>query len=168
MPRVRPHLRPFTVDDALATSEVFNQAIAQTAAAFYTPAQLKAWNPGVSDLDQWAARRAAVWTVVAEVDGQVAGFSDLTSEGVMDMLFVHPEHGSRGVASTLVGAVLDEARRRGLPRVRTRASRAARPVLEHLGFTVERDNTDNRVRGEVVPNTDMHIDLQEPGFDYCD
>ena len=75
------------------------------------------------------------------------------------MLFVHPDASRRGVARALVTAVLNEARRRGLNRVTTRASRAARPAFQRFGFVVDRENLDNTVRGVTVPNVDMHIDL---------
>ena len=61
-------------------------------------------------------------------------------------------------------AVLGEARRRGLTRVVTHASRTARPAFERLGFVVDRENPDNTTRGVRVPNFDMHLDLPaEPG-----
>lgn len=153
-------LRPYAPDDAAATLDVFRAAVTGTAAAHYTPEQIRAWCPADVDADAWAARRAAAWTVVA-VDGagRVLGFADLTADGVLDMLFVHPEAGGRGASRLLVGAVLAEARRRGLPRVDVRASRSARPVLEALGFTVDGEDPGNTVRGVVVPNTRMHAGL---------
>ena len=88
----------------------------------------------------------------------------LTDDGVLDMLFVHPDAGGQGVARMLVEAVLGEARRRGLARVSTHASRTARPAFERLGFVVDRENVDNTTRGVRVPNFDMHLDLPaEPG-----
>lgn len=64
-------------------------------------------------------RRTAAWTVVAEADGKVVGFSDLTSDGVLDMLFVHPDFGNHGVGRQLVESVLTGARQRGLSAVAT-------------------------------------------------
>jgi len=96
---------------------------------------------------------------VAEVDGHVVGFSDLTEGGEVDMLFVHPDAGGRGVVQALLTRVLAEARRRGVDRVTTRASRVARPVFERLGFTVAEANDANMIRGVVVPNYVMVVDL---------
>lgn len=152
-------LRRYEEHDAAATAEAFQEAIRVTAAKHYSPAQVDAWAGGVIDLVAWSARRAAAWTVVAEADGDVVGFSDLTSDGELDMLFVHPVAAGRGFARLLVEAVLGEARQRGLRTVGTRASRAARPAFERLGFVVDAENTENRVRGVRVPNYDMHVDL---------
>lgn len=52
-------------------------------------------------------------------------------------------------------------RRNGVPQVTTYASRAARAVFERLGFVVDRENSENQVRGVLVPNCEMHNDLTE-------
>lgn len=104
-------------------------------------------------------RNQSLSSVVAVQGERVVGFSDLTDDGVLDMLFVHPDVGGQGVARLLVGAVPAEARRRGVSRVVTHASRTARAAFERLGFVVDRENAENWTRGVRVPNYDMHLDL---------
>lgn len=156
-------LRRYRPDDAAATWRVFYDAVHRTAAADYSPEQIAAWAPDDADLDAWRARRAASWTIVAVVDGRVAGFSDLTDDAVLDMLFVHPDAARRGVARALVDAVVAEARHRGVARLTVRASRTARPAFERFGFVVDAERPDNEVRGIVVPNFAMHLDLPPTG-----
>lgn len=152
-----PVLRPYrSPDDAAVTLATYRTAVRVTAGRFYEPQQIAAWlGPDDVDVDAWDARRGAAWTVVAEVDGRVVGFSDLLPDGLVDMLFVHPHAGRRGVARALLDAVEREARARGVTELRTFASRAARPVLERHGFTVVVDRVDNTARGVVVPNYEM-------------
>ncbi|HBY24217.1 MAG TPA: GNAT family N-acetyltransferase [Propionibacteriaceae bacterium] len=157
-----PVLRRYQPADAGATRNVFEAAIRGTAARFYAPEQIDAWCPTTHDPQAWAAARARAWTIVAELDGHLVGFSDLRDDGELDMLFVAPEAGGRGVARALVAEVLAEARRRQLTKVTTRASRAARPAFERFGFVVDRPNENNIVRGVAVPNFEMHIDLPRP------
>lgn len=159
--RVVPVLRRYrSPDDAAVTCEVFEAAVRGTASAFYSPEQIAAWlGPDARDLGAWDARRRGAFTLVAEVDGAVVGFSDLRDDGLVDMLFVHPAAGRSGVARALLTAVLAEARARGVPELRTFASRSAQPVLARLGFTVAVDRTDNTVRGVVVPNAEMRLRL---------
>jgi putative acetyltransferase len=155
--RLHPEIRPYrSPDDAAATYVVARTAIRRTAGAFYEPDQIAAWlGPARLDLTEWDDRRRAASTRVAEVDGIVVGFSDLWPDGLVDMLFVDPRAGGRGVARALLTEITHDARARGIPELRTLASRSARPVFERLGFTVVADRPDNTVRGVVVPNTGM-------------
>lgn len=164
MTTAAPVLRPYrSPDDASATLATCRRAIGVSAAEVYTPEQVAAWlGPDDVDLAAWDARRRAAWAVVAEVDGALVGFADLLPEGLVDMLFVHPVAGGRGVARALLTAVEAEARARGLTGLRTYASRRARPVFERLGWGVTVDRQDNTVRGVVVPNVEMRRDLTEP------
>lgn len=152
-------IRRFESADAQPTRRVFESAIRGTASSYYTRQQIEAWCPAEYDEGAWAQARGRAWTVVAEVGGEVVGFSDLSDDGELDMLFVDPSVGGRGVARQLVGAVLAQARACGVARVTTRASRAAQPAFERFGFVVDRVEKDNVVRGVVVPRARMHIDL---------
>src|SRR3954452_24801180 len=109
--RVPPELRAYrSPEDVETTFGVFQAAIRQTAAAVYRPDQVEAWaGPARADLSGWDVRRQRASTVVAVVDGTVVGFTDLLPDGLVDMLFVHPGAGGRGVARALLTAVELEA-----------------------------------------------------------
>ena len=155
----RVGLRRYQDADASATWQVFHAAVRRTARARYSAAQVAAWAPDEVDADRWAHRRAAAWTLVALDGERVVGFADLTEQGELDMLFVHPDHARRGFATRLVAAVVAEAGRRRLPRVEVRASRVLQPLLERLGFVLDEDVPVNHVRGQVLANARLHLDL---------
>ena len=163
-PGVGVGVRSYATQDAVATYEVFRAAVRRTALARYSPAQVRAWAPDEVDMERWAARRAAAWTIVAvERDhDRVIAFADLTDAGEMDMLFVHPDHARAGIAATLVARVVEQATRRGLNSVEVHASKVLQPLLTRLGFTTEQDHVDNHRRGQVLVNATMHLDLQQP------
>lgn len=155
-------IRRYRDTDARATRSVFERAVRVTAAAHYTAEQLAAWvpdDPVGAVLDDWTARRAAVTTWVAELDGSVVGFTDLDVEtGYLDMLFVDPDAGRRGIGSALISQVLDEARAVGLREVTVQASRTAQPVFVRHGFVVVREQRVER-RGVLIENAVMRIPL---------
>jgi putative acetyltransferase len=132
-------IRPYVDGDAAATLDVYLRAVRGTASRDYTPEQIAAWAPDDLDPERWAARRAAASTVVAVEGERVIGFADLLDEGHIDMTFVAPEFGGRGVASALLAAVVDTARSRGLRRLTVRASITARPFFERHGFALDEE-----------------------------
>ncbi|MBD8104073.1 GNAT family N-acetyltransferase [Plantibacter sp. CFBP 8775] len=158
-------IRRYRDTDARATRSIFERAVRVTAAAHYTAEQLAAWVPDDSlsaALDDWAARRAAVTTWVAEFDDAVLGFTDLDVDiGYLDMLFVDPDAGRHGVGSALIRQVLDEARVVGLREVTVQASRTAQPVFARHGFVVVREQRVER-RGVLIENAVMRIPLDAP------
>ncbi|WP_165554225.1 GNAT family N-acetyltransferase [Kribbella capetownensis] len=152
-------VRGYGPEDAEGTWEAYFRAIRDTASKDYSPEQVAAWAPETVDLVQWNERRSAAHTFVATIEGRVAGFSDVTDDGLLDMLFVHSDAGGSGVARALVGAVVAKARELGLAQLRTHASRTAMPAFKRFGFEVERANPDNWIRGENLPNYDMCLKL---------
>lgn len=131
-----PTIRPYAADDAEPTLRIFERAIRVTALSRYTAEQTAAWLGGPRDLKQWATGRQSMHTFVAEIDGVVAGFTDLSDAGYVDRLFVDPDFGRRGVGAALLEHVVDEADQRGIRSLSTHASLVAEPVFAAAGFTV--------------------------------
>jgi GNAT superfamily N-acetyltransferase len=73
--------------------------------------------------------------IVAEFDGQVAGFAAVVG-GELDGLFVEPDLWGLGIGKALVDAATHEARRRGLA-LKVIAAPGARRFYESCGFSAE-------------------------------
>lgn len=147
-------IRPYGETDAGVTLSVFRSAIRVTAAADYSQEQIAAWACGDVDLADWHAMRAACHTVVALVDGAVAGFTDVDESGYIDMLFVDPSHGRRGIATTLMKWILRDARCRGVSSLTTHASITARAFFEAHSFVVVEERHPV-IRGVALRNYSM-------------
>lgn len=126
-------IRPYAPGDADATIEIFLRAIRDISSKDYSPAQIEAWAQ-VEDRGLWAERRISRPAWIAEIVGKPVGFSDLTRDGCLDMMFVHPEFQRLGIASRLLSRVEEEAQKLGFRRIYTEASRTARPFFERRGF----------------------------------
>jgi putative acetyltransferase len=146
-------LRPYTAQDAEATLEVFRRAVRQTAIHDYTLEQIAAWSSDDIDLTVWNTRRAARPTVVADLDG-VVGFSDVDDSGYIDMLFVDPDFTRRGVASTLLALLTEQAATAGALELTVLASITARPFFESHRFEVVEERRPV-VRGVELTNFAM-------------
>lgn len=133
---------------------VFRSAVLHMAATHYDAAQRRAWAARADDAGRWeqALREQDLW--VAMEGDQVKGFISLTPEGHIDFLYVHADHGRRGVAQALFDALMTEAESRAHPRLTTDASHTARPFFERQGFRVLQRN-ERELDGVVLENFRM-------------
>jgi putative acetyltransferase len=130
-------IRPYAETDARATLNVFLTAVTETASVHYSAEQIAAWaRPDERDMDQWNSARKSLNTYVATIGPEVAGFSDVGDDGYIDMMFVAPRFGRRGVASALLAHLHDIAVGASASELYTNASITARPFFERHGFTV--------------------------------
>ncbi len=138
-------IRDFQASDLQALVTVFQQAVHELAAGSYTSEQRAAWAPASPDLERWRERLAALATLVADVDGDIAGFIAFSDAGHIDLLYTSPGFVRRGVASRLFHEALHRLQTRGVRELSTEASLEARPFFETQGFStvseqvVERD-----------------------------
>ena len=153
-------IRRYDRADAPDTVRVFTDAVRRGAADWYTEAQRIAWAPVIIDLLDWTARRLRHRTWVAERRGEVIGFTDLTSDGEIDMLYVHPEHTRSGVGRALLDEAERCAREADMPELHARASLVGEPVFRRHGFDVVRKVWVD-LRGERLAQVLMHK-LLEP------
>lgn len=158
----RVEVRDYLPSDAAATRALFCRAVMVTTARDYTPGQRLAWLSRSADLTLWDARRRAAATFVATLDGVPVGFAGVTDGDVLDMLFVAPTAGRRGVGSALLRHALDHARARGATRVTAQASHTALPFLLAHGF-VEVSPHEVVIGSEVLGNHLVALDLATPG-----
>ncbi|WP_213003796.1 GNAT family N-acetyltransferase [Winogradskya consettensis] len=152
-------IRRYATADAADTLRVFRAAVHGIASRDYTSEQIEAWAPPSLDEARWQERRSAANTYVACLDAAVVGFSDFIDDGLLDMLFVHPDAGGRGVARALVTRILREAAAAGHQGLYVHASLTAKPAFERFGFAVDATRM-AEIRGQRLQNFDMSITLK--------
>jgi putative acetyltransferase len=159
--------------DIPAVISVFRASVRITAHRDYTHEQVVAWAPDEIDVADWAkrydTRRAWVAEVGAgfarasspETGSEIAGFIELEGSNHLDMLYVHPAHQRRGIASVLLRTLESAARELGAGRLRTEASITARPFFERRGFLLVAEQT-VALRGQQLINFRMEKPLAGP------
>lgn len=151
-------LRPYLPTDAKRCAEIFRLSIEELAADDYDEAQREAWASRADDEAAFGAKLAGALTLIATIDGAIAGFASLKG-GEIDMLFVDPEFARQGAGRTLVEALSKLAQARGARRLTAEASDVARPLFERLGFVAQKRNLIS-VGDQWLANTTMTKSLQ--------
>jgi L-amino acid N-acyltransferase YncA len=135
-----PVLRLATLDDAEAIRAIYNEEVLTSTVTFdlvpRTLEEQRAW---------LQARSGAHSTIVAELDGQVAGFASLSPwkekhayrTSVEDSVYVHRDHHRKGIGRLLLTELLDIAAKSGFHAVFARivgGHEASIALHAELGF----------------------------------
>jgi predicted GNAT family N-acyltransferase len=95
---------------------------------------------------------------LACVDGQPVGTGRLTPDGHIGRMAVLPPWRGRGIGTTLLQALIAQARREGLPALELNAQVHAIPFYQRLGFVPEGEVFDDA----GLPHRRMHYPLTDP------
>lgn len=130
-------IRAYQESDISQLISLFYETVHFVNKQHYSQEQLDAWAPKEEKtlkLDAWSTSLHQNITYVAEINGYVVGFSNMTLEGHLDRLYVHKDFQGQGVASALVNKLEMKARELGLHEMDTEASITARPFFERQGY----------------------------------
>lgn len=138
-------IRPYNIKDISVLSELFFETVHAVNSRDYCEEQLFAWAPSRDCLLARAEEFAAQNCLVAEEDGRVVGFAGM-EDGHLDMLYVHRDEQSRGIATALCNEL-----ERGQERITTFASLTAKGFFERRGYVAIKRQTVER-RGVLLDN----------------
>jgi putative acetyltransferase len=146
--------RAGTPEDAAAMLSVHIRAIKLVAARDYGEEMACSWAHGLTT--ERYARSIADGEIfeVAVCDGRVVGFCGYKKDEICS-LYVDPDFGRRGIASTLLERALRALQDRGYRRVIVDSSITASPFYQHHGFRVVRERTRMTRGGMEIPTVDL-------------
>ena len=125
-------IRPYRPADCRQIARLFYSTVHTVCAKDYAPRQLNAWADGKTDLQEWNRSYLRHRTLVAEENGRIIGFGDITREGYLDRLYVHRSFQGRGVGTALCSRLEQFAAQ--AHRITTHASITARPFFLQRGY----------------------------------
>jgi putative acetyltransferase len=145
-------IREATNDDAADVLAVHRAAIEAIEPGTYTAAQLDAWAAAQDDPTQYPFDDESQYLAVAERDAAgVVGFVGVDrGDGVLETLYVHPDHAGAGIGSDLLTHVEGALRAAGHDRVVMAASRNAVPFYEHHGYETTAETFDLEMGTETL------------------
>jgi len=148
-----PTLRPILPADLPALVDVFVDSIEELTQDDYDEEQRTAWIASAEDEETFGKKLARGLTILAELDGEVAGFAML-EKGTIEMLYVHSSAARSGVASALCDALERLAAARGVKEMTVEASDTAFEFFRERGYEANQRNSVERV-GVWLANTTM-------------
>ena len=125
----------------------------------YSEAQRRAWMPEPRRGADWDERLAGQIIVLAEHDGEIAGFMSLEPPDYVDFAYIRPAWQGRGLFRRLYNAIEGIAREDGQTRLTVHASLMAQPAFSAVGFEIVTPET-VEIRGETLDRFAMEKRLE--------
>lgn len=141
------NFRQATFDDLNDLIRLFIDTITHINIRDYSDEQIQAWVTSDNREERWKTKIDEQFFLLSELDGKPTGFGSITTDGYLDLLYVHKEHQRKGIAQTLLNELLEFARNSSCGLVTTNASKTALPFFEknHFYIVSERNFTRNGV-----------------------
>ena len=153
-------VRPGAPADFPGMADLMARSIRALGPERYTPEQVELWASAAHDGERFRAMVERGLILVAEDGSRLLGFGAITPTGYLTALYVHPEHVRRGIGSTLLTRLVEEARQSGVHRIHTEASDFARGLLIQAGFQPDAEETVRR-KGVILRRARMTLSLSK-------
>ncbi len=152
-------IRRFIIEDLEQVIQLYYDVIHSVATKYYNEEQVSAWAPKEGpNREKWLESLSSNYTYIAEADGAIIAFGDMTHQGYVDRLFVHKNYQGSGAAVRIFRKLEDEARKLHLSEMTGEASVILMPIAQRYGFEVV-DKQLKTVRGVQLTNYKMRKKL---------
>ena len=144
-------VRDYQAADAAGLADLYVRSVRGLGALRYSPEQIAAWAGLAPSAERLEALMADDrFRLVAEDQGRLAAFVDVTTDGLVHFLYAAPEAPS-GAASAIYAAAETRAREAGMSRLTAEASDLARGFFLRRGF-VDLVRRDFEIDGVAIHN----------------
>jgi len=133
-------IREYNDADCQAVSQLFYDTVHAINAKDYTTEQLFAWAKDEAQLQNRRADLLKQYALIAEIDGEIAGFASIDKSGCLDFLYVHKNFQRQKIATALCNEL-----EKGFPLIKTYASVTAKPFFEKRGYKVIKEQEVERL-----------------------
>ncbi len=126
-------IRPALLADGTQIGQLIYDTVRSINRKDYSEEQVNTWAPDpliYSTYDENCA-------YVAELEGKILGFGNLTSEGYLHRFYVHKDFQNQGIGALLLEALETAAKKLGLKEICTEASITAKPFFLKNGYQIQ-------------------------------
>ena len=126
----------------------------------YSKEQINAWAPeSCLELEGWKKKWGKLPPIVATIDNQIVGFAEFEDNGHIDCFYVHHQFQSKGVGSSLIKEIEQQALQKNISKVVAEASITAKTFFLSKGFIVIKEQL-KKIRGVDLKNFVMEKNLE--------
>lgn len=129
-------IRKGQVRDLQEMKSIFVGAVSSICSSDYDESQISVWLKAADNDKRWVTIMQEQLVLVSVLNERIVGFASMTTQGHIDMLYVHKDWQRMGIASRLLERILSGSQKTGLEFVTAYVSKTAKCFFEAKGFVV--------------------------------
>lgn len=119
---------------------LFERTVSVINSKHYSPTEIDAWLDDPSRNDRFLDKiQSQLFYVCVDEEDDIVGFSSITEEGYLDLMYVSTDHQRQGIGQLLMEQMLVAAKIRKCKTIEADVSITAVPFFEGNGFEVQKE-----------------------------
>jgi Acetyltransferases len=129
-------IRSYQETDFKEVYQLFCNTVRKINIKDYSKEQINNWALKNPDENKWQNTLLNNYSIVAIIDQQIVGFSDVDNNGYLDHLYIHHLYLRQGIASSLLNEIKRYVIDLGINLIDSEASITALPFFKQQGFNI--------------------------------
>ena len=135
-------IRPARLSDIDQICQLYYETVRNVNFKDYSPEQIEVWSNGGLNADNWKRKIDEQYFIVAEIDGELTGFSSIAKDGYLDFMYVSKNCQRCGVATALLNEIERNAFEQKNVQIYSHVSKTAKGFFEKMGYKHKEDLRD--------------------------
>ncbi|HHU27901.1 TPA: GNAT family N-acetyltransferase [bacterium] len=148
-------IRKYRETDINEIAKLFYNTVHDVNRSDYSEEQLNAWASGNVNLESWNNSFLKNHTFVVEINGIITGFGDITTDGYLNMLYIHKNYQRQGIATAICNELEKSI---NVNKISVHASITAKGFFEKKGYKVVKSQKVKR-KGVYLKNYLMQKEI---------
>ena len=148
-------IRKYRETDINEIAKLFYNTVHDVNRSDYSEEQLNAWASGNVNLESWNNSFLKNHTFVVEINGIITGFGDITTDGYLNMLYIHKNYQRQGIATAICNELEKSI---NVNKISVHASITAKGFFEKKGYKVVKSQKVKR-KGVYLKNYLMEKEI---------
>ena len=139
-----------TLADIKEITKLFYETIQVINSKDYPKDEIDDWSSWHEDIDRWAEEIVKFYFIVAKLEDKIVGIASLSTDGYLDLLFVHKDFQRHGIAKKLLNEIEKKASEQQNDLIYSDVSITAKGFFEKHGFKIEKQQMKKSKEKELI------------------
>lgn len=134
------NIREYKTKDNEEIYNIFYEAVHSIAETEYSINKLNSWAKKNIDLNKWCEKFKNCYTLVAEENNKIIGFSNISEDGYLNNIYIAKNFQNKRIATQFLNLFINYLKTKNKSYIMTYSSVNARYFFEKSGFAVLENN----------------------------